>query len=244
MAARRDLPDLPALVRRRRRRRGRRPGRDHGPPRPPRGARRRGDLAVAVLHLADGRLRLRRLGLLRRRSGVRHAGGLRRAGGGLPRARHPRRDRLGPEPHVGPPPVVRARRARAATTRRRDWYVWRDPAPGGGPPNDWRLPVPRVRQRVDARRAHGPVLPALVHARAARPQLGEPGRRGRDARHAALLARSRGRRLPARRDPQDRQGPAAARPQPARRGATTRTGTRSTGTCAASAASWTRTRTG
>jgi alpha-glucosidase len=21
---------------------------------------------------------------------------------------------------------------------RRDWYVWRDPAPGGGPPNDWR----------------------------------------------------------------------------------------------------------
>ena len=19
----------------------------------------------------------------------------------------------------------------------RDWYIWRDPAPGGGPPNDW-----------------------------------------------------------------------------------------------------------
>lgn len=28
-----------------------------------------------------------------------------------------------------------ARRAR--TDPRRDWYVWRDPAPGGGPPNNW-----------------------------------------------------------------------------------------------------------
>jgi alpha-glucosidase len=23
------------------------------------------------------------------------------------------------------------------TNRRRDWYIWRDPAPGGGPPNNW-----------------------------------------------------------------------------------------------------------
>src|SRR5262249_19069387 len=23
------------------------------------------------------------------------------------------------------------------TSRKRDWYVWRDPAPGGGPPNNW-----------------------------------------------------------------------------------------------------------
>jgi alpha-glucosidase len=29
-----------------------------------------------------------------------------------------------------------ARRSRSAP--RRDWYVWRDPAPGGGPPNNWR----------------------------------------------------------------------------------------------------------
>jgi alpha-glucosidase len=27
---------------------------------------------------------------------------------------------------------------------RRDWYVWRDPAPGGGPPNDWRSSFGRV----------------------------------------------------------------------------------------------------
>ena len=27
---------------------------------------------------------------------------------------------------------------------RRDWYVWRDPAPGGGPPNDWTSAFPAV----------------------------------------------------------------------------------------------------
>ncbi|MCW5890560.1 MAG: DUF3459 domain-containing protein [bacterium] len=26
---------------------------------------------------------------------------------------------------------------RGRTSPKRDWYVWRDPAPGGGPPNDW-----------------------------------------------------------------------------------------------------------
>lgn len=26
---------------------------------------------------------------------------------------------------------------RGRTSRKRDWYVWRDPAPGGGPPNNW-----------------------------------------------------------------------------------------------------------
>ena len=72
--------------------------------------------------------------------------------------------------------------------------------PDGGPPNDWRSAVRGLRAGVDARRAHRPVLPALVHARAARPQLGQPGGRGGDARHAALLARPRRRRLPARRD--------------------------------------------
>ena len=61
--------------------------RHHRAPRPPRGARGRGDLAVAVLPLADGRLRLRRRRLLRRRPGVRHARGLRRAArGGATRA--------------------------------------------------------------------------------------------------------------------------------------------------------------
>jgi len=26
----------------------------------------------------------------------------------------------------------------ARTSAKRDWYIWRDPAPGGGPPNNWR----------------------------------------------------------------------------------------------------------
>ena len=29
-----------------------------------------------------------------------------------------------------------ARRSRSS--KRRDWYIWRDPVPGGGPPNNWR----------------------------------------------------------------------------------------------------------
>jgi alpha-glucosidase len=28
---------------------------------------------------------------------------------------------------------------------RRDWYIWRDPAPGGGPPNNWRAAFDRTR---------------------------------------------------------------------------------------------------
>ncbi|HYM83888.1 MAG TPA: alpha-amylase family glycosyl hydrolase [Candidatus Dormibacteraeota bacterium] len=30
------------------------------------------------------------------------------------------------------------------TNPRRDWYVWADPAPGGGPPNDWRSHFERI----------------------------------------------------------------------------------------------------
>ena len=44
--------------------------------------------------------------------------------------------RLGAEPHLRPAPVVRGARS-AATTPKRDWYVWRDPAPDGAPPNNW-----------------------------------------------------------------------------------------------------------
>src|SRR6185503_20433241 len=33
------------------------------------------------------------------------------------------------------PWFIESRRSR--TSPKRDWYVWRDPAPGGGPPNNW-----------------------------------------------------------------------------------------------------------
>ena len=31
----------------------------------------------------------------------------------------------------------RQSRSGRAAARKRDWYIWRDPAPGGGPPNNW-----------------------------------------------------------------------------------------------------------
>jgi alpha-glucosidase len=34
------------------------------------------------------------------------------------------------------PWFIEARESR--TSAKRDWYIWRDPAPGGGPPNNWR----------------------------------------------------------------------------------------------------------
>jgi alpha-glucosidase len=39
------------------------------------------------------------------------------------------------------PWFVESRRSR--TSPKRDWYWWRDPAPGGGPPNDWKAAFPR-----------------------------------------------------------------------------------------------------
>ena len=68
VADRRRLPDLPALVRRCERRRRRRSRGHPATPRPPRLARRRRDLALAVLPVADGGLRVRRRRLHRRRS--------------------------------------------------------------------------------------------------------------------------------------------------------------------------------
>ena len=144
---------------------------------------------------------------------------------GLPRARHPRPARLGPEPHVRPPPVVRGSRS-SRDDPQRDWYVWRDGArrtaarrTTGARPSGGRL-------GVDARRADRPVLPALVPARAARPQLGEPEveaamhdvlrfwlDRGVDGFRIDVVAT-------------DRQGSAAARRRRRRAAGATRTGRR------------------
>ncbi len=134
------------------------------PARLPAGARRRCALALADLSVADGRLRLRRRRLLRRRSAVRQPGRLRRAAsreahGAGPEA-HPR---LRAEPHVGPAPVVRREPHARATNPKRDWYLWRDPAPG------WRAAQQLAQQfrrpRLDARRGDRPVLLPRVPAR-------------------------------------------------------------------------------
>ena len=101
-------------------------------------ARRRRHLAVAVLPLADGRLRLRRERLLRRRPAVRHPRRLRSPARRRPRPRHPGARSTGCP--TTPPTSTRgsceSRSARDSDPKR-DWYVWRDPAPDGGPPNNW-----------------------------------------------------------------------------------------------------------
>ena len=104
------LPDLPPVLRRHRRRRGRGPGRDPGPSGRSGLARGRCPVDLAVLPVAHGRLRVRRQRLLRRRPHLRHPRRLRRAGRGRPLARAQGDHRLGPQPHLGPAPLVRRRR--------------------------------------------------------------------------------------------------------------------------------------
>ena len=170
---RRRLPDLPPVVRR------------HAtatasaistgiraPPRPPGVARRRRHLAVAVLPLADGRLRLRRHRLLRRRSACSarsptstrlvadaHDRGLRVLA------------RLGAEPHLRPAPVVRRVPLVAATTRSATGTSGATPRPTAGRRTTGSRSLERPAG-VDLRRGHRPVLPAPLPARAARPRTG------------------------------------------------------------------------
>ena len=144
--------------------------------------------------------------LLRRRPALRRprrpSTRLRRRG---PRPRHPGAARLGAQPHLRPAPVVRREPRRRATRPKRDWYVWRDAAPDGGPPNNWPAAFGGGPAWTSTRPPASSTC-TLFLPRAARPQLGQPrGRRG-DARRAALLARPRRRRLPHRRRP-----PASAR---------------------------------
>ena len=160
MAAGRHLPDLSAVVRGLERRRGGGPRRNHRPPGPPPGARGRGDLALADLHVADGRLRLRRLRLLRRRPGVRHARRPRRADRGLPRARHQARARLGPEPQLRPAPVVQGVPLEPRQPQARLVHVAR--RQGRRPAQRLDVGVQGRRPGVDLRRGHRPVVPALA----------------------------------------------------------------------------------
>ena len=65
---------------------------------------------------------------------------------------------------------------------KRDWYVWRDPAPERRAAQQLDGGVPARHAGVDARSGDRPVLPALLPPRAARPRLAQSrGRRG-DAR--------------------------------------------------------------
>ena len=213
----RAVPDLPALVRGLRRGRDRGPARHPGAARPPRVARRRRDLAQPDDALAERRLGLRRRRLHRGAPGPRHARGPRGADRGRRRARDPRAARPGPEPHVGPPRVVRRR---ARRPRRRAPRLLRLGRPGGGRRAAEQLALELRRRGLDARRAQRPVLPAQLPADPARPQLVERRRPRRVRRDPAVLVRPRRGGLPDRRLPRDHQGPRAARRPGGRRPST------------------------
>ena len=166
-------------------------------------ARRRRPVAEPDLPVAQRRLGLRRLRLPRRAPRARDARGPRRARGARRRARDPGAARPRPQPHERPAPVV----PRAPRLLR----LARGPQRRAAQQLEEQL----RRPGVDARRGQRPVVPAQLHARAARPRLVERGRARRVRRHPALLDGPRDRRLPHRRRPRDRQGPRAAR-QPAR----------------------------
>src|SRR5205085_2083082 len=149
------------------------------------------------LSLAAGRRRLRRERLPRRGSGLRNYGGPRPAAGGRARTRPPTAHGPGAVPHVDRAPLVSGASGLVHLARRRP------PAEqlGGG----------LRRLGLDARRAHGPVVPALLLPGAARPRLAQPrGGRG-DAGRDALLAGPRGRRLSPGRTRSPGEGRTAAR---------------------------------
>ena len=239
MAAGRHLPDLSTLVRGRQRRRGRGSRGDHRAARPP---RRRCTVEAIWLSpiftspMADFGYDVSDycdvdpvFGTLARP---------RRADRRLPRARHQARARLGAQPQLRPAPVVRRVALQPREPQARLVRLARRAATTGR-----RCSRPSARRGRSTRRRGQYYLHSFMR-RAARPQLGQPRGRGRDARRAALLDGPRRRRPAPGRDRQDRQGPAAARPRAARPRATTRTGSRSTRTCAASARSSTNTTTG
>jgi alpha-glucosidase len=110
-----------------------------------------GDLAVALLHVADEGLRLRRVGLLRRRSDLRHPGRLRRPDRARPCPGAEGRHRSGLLAHLGRTSLVH-RQPRQPLRPHADWYVWADAKPDGSPPSNWQSVFGGPAWTWDARR--------------------------------------------------------------------------------------------
>ncbi len=159
-------------------------------------ARRRLPLAAADVRVAAARRRLRHLELLRPPPGLRVGGrlpGVRRAGAP---ARHARHRRPRHEPHLGRPSVVRGV---AGGPHQPEERLVRLVGHGGALSRGPRHLHRHRALELDARPAPRRVLLAPLLPPPARPQLRQPRGAGGDARGAALLARPRNRRLPARR---------------------------------------------
>ena len=132
--------------------------------------------------------------------------------------------------------------ASSRDSAKRDWYVWRDPAPDGGPPNNWRSAF-----RAAGRRGRSTSRPGSTTC--TRSCRGSPTSTGNPEVQAAMHDVLRfwldrgvdGFRIDV--GLQDRQGPGTPG-QRAGPAATTRTGPPSTNGCGGSGPSWTSTTTG
>ena len=150
-------------------------------------------------------LRLRRQRLLRHRSAVRHARRLRRAPRAGARARPQGHPGFRAEPHLRPAPLVPGEPVLEAQSETGLVCLAR--------PEARRLAAEQLGERVrrpglDVRRGDRPILLPRLSEGAARPRLAQSRRGSGHVRRAALLVRSRRRRISGGRDP----------PSPRRRG--------------------------
>ena len=196
VARRGDLPDLSAQLPRQQRRWRRRSAGHHRKARLRRRAGRGCDLDLAVLHLADGRLRLRHRRLPRCRSAVRHGGRFRPPAGQGPCAGPEGDDRPGAQPYLRGARLVPRKPRQPRQPARRLVRVGRRQTRRHAAQQ---LAVDLRRRGLAVGAAPRPVLPAQLPRRAARSQLPPCRGAGRAAGQCALLAgQGRGRRAPGR----------------------------------------------
>ena len=219
MAGRGDLSDLSAQLSGLERGRDRRPSGHRRASALHRLARCRRDLDFAVLHLANEGFRLRRVGLLRRRSDVRHAGRFRRGDRNRAYPRPQGDDRPRPVAHLRRTSLVQDQPREPGKPARRLVCLGRCQARRHAAQQ---LAVDFRGQRMAVGQHPPAILPPQFPHLAARPQLPQRRGAGRALGRGPVLAGSRRRRLPARyhqllhprRRTQEQPAAEAPRPRP------------------------------